>query len=397
LSRIISEILLAPEPQFSHTLKDWERICGYPSHDIRILNEAKQSIRSVLAELALDEEDTLPEELYYALQQKALKNSIKLGKILSISVDAAPDKVVESVSAFVDSSKINREIWTIKPSVLKQWLKKQPPKKLLKALKLKSIDSVLKRSKPAEILGLAYMVETPEWCAKMQACYKNLKATDFQDSKSTIIIVSKEYIEKLQKAGYDFSYHPVKPLYEAGVTLVFTPKQRFEGDVLAIAIGLLQSLINIKIYSAYFRFISVKNKFGSLLFDAVRQGFKHPSLKLGSIEWPIFQKHLVRSPQVFTAYEQPHFHLEAAAVPEVVDILVQVSPDFKFWQNTNAAVMEGKGNHVSCNLIDVVTNTVNRRKYHEGELGYMRARLWEELCLRYLEHEELEKHVFSEL
>ena len=67
MSRLISDILEAKEPEFSHNLKEWERLANFPAVDIRMTLEMKRDIKHLLGELGLDQDDTTGSELYHSL------------------------------------------------------------------------------------------------------------------------------------------------------------------------------------------------------------------------------------------------------------------------------------------------------------------------------------------
>ncbi len=157
--------------------------------------------KKALGALNLDVSDTTPRELFHALCQRAVITNQALQYELKISDTDSPEKVIKAAIEFIGTLTIKRDIWTIKHSVIKQLLKKQCPKKLLKVLGLRSIDSVLKRTSSHELITLAYQLENEEWNGKMRGFYKKLKPVDFGANKSSIYVVNKSRVEKLHKGG----------------------------------------------------------------------------------------------------------------------------------------------------------------------------------------------------
>ncbi len=387
MSRLISEILNAPEPHFAHTLQNWEQLSGHNGHDVRLTSEIVQLRKKALRELNLDENDTTSRELFHALSHRAAITNTALEAELKISVTDTPEAVVQTIVGFIDGLTIKRDIWTIKHSVIKQLLKKHPPKKLMKVLGLRSIDSVLKRMSAYELLALAYQIETDEWVAKMKGQYKKLKPADFQAFTSSICVVDQDRVEKLHKGGYKSS-RIIVPNYETGTILVVPPPKRFELDVLALTLALLQTLYELRIHSAYFRVLSVKHNFGSKLQQVLQEGLPG-SIKNMEIGWTVLQRHFTQFPESFDALEQPHLQPEDIVLVSPTEALMKVVPELTFWNDYGHVFISEGGKPVSMHLMDVITNVSNQLSYENSVTMHLQQQLWQELGLRYLQEEKL--------
>lgn len=395
MSRLISDILNAPEPRFNHTLHAWEQMSGHSGHDIRLISDIVQKRKKTLASLDLDETDTTPRELFHALCQRAVVTNQAVIDELNISETDTPEQLIDTIVSFIDKLTIKREVWTIKHSAIKQMLKNQPPKKLLKILGLRSIDSVLKRTSAYELLALAYQIENEDWTAKMQAQYKKLKPVDFQASTSTIYIVDRTRVKKLHSGGYKSS-RIVVPNYETGTILVVPPAERFNLDALAITMAVLQTLYDLRLYSAYFRLISVKPKFGSKLHNVLLNGLPG-NVQNMEIGWTVLQRHFTDSPESFTAIEQPHIQHEDIELISPLEALSEVLPDLHFW-NENGHVFIADGSRpVSLHMMDVVTNVSNKLPYEKSIHIHLQQQLWEELGLRYIKHHTIRDAVIQRI
>lgn len=395
MSRLISDILNAPEPRFSHAVHSWERMSGQTGHDIRLVSEIVQQCKQALKALGLDDTDTTPRELFFALKHRAVSTNQQLENELKINAGDSPEEVITKITALIDTLALQRDVWAVKHTVVKQLLRQQPPKKLLKILGLRSIDSVLKRTSAHELLSLAYQVEPIEWTNKMRARYKKLKPVDFQTSSSSMFIVGKPRVEKLHKGGYKSS-RIVVPNYETGTILVVPPAGRFPLDVLAMTLALLQTLYDLRVYSAYFRLISVKPRFGIRLQLVVQQGLPG-TLTETEIGWSVLQRHFTYSPESFDSIEQPHLQHEDITLVAPLTALQETLPDISFWSD-HAHVFMGDGSKpISLHLMDVVTNTSNQLSYEHSTHAHLQQQLWEELGLRYLQNETIRTAVISQI
>lgn len=395
MSRLISEILNAPEPRFNHTLHGWEQMSGRTGHDVRLISDIVQKRKKVLRALQLDETDTTPQELFHALCHRAVVTNEALATELKISDTDTSEAVINTIIAFIDTLSIKRDIWTIKHTVIKRLLKKQPPKKLLKVMGLRSIDSVLKRTSAPELITLSFQLESEEWATKIRAQYKKLKPTDFQSYTSSVFVIDSSRVQKLHAGGYTSS-RVVVPNYETGTIVVVPPASRFNMDVLAITMALLQTLYDLRAYSAYFRLISVKPEFGAKLHKAVQYGLpgKIHDLEIG---WTVLQRYFTESAESFEAVEQPHLQYDDMILISPIEALSEAVPEIRFWSDNGHVFMLDARKPVSMHLMDVITNASNKLPYEKSVHMHLQRQLWEELGLRYIQHDDLRNLVISKI
>lgn len=395
MSRLISDILGASEPHFSHALRDLEHKSGKNGHDVRLSVDVSQLKKHIIKELGFDETDTTIQELYYALRHRGVEINAALEQQLNITNDCTPEQVSQAVHAFVDSMSVGRDIWAVKHSVIKQILKKQPPKKLMKALGLRSIDSVLKRTSSYELLTLAYQLETAEWIQKTHVQFKKFTPSDFQATKSTIYLLDAARISKMHTAGFK-KHAIVVPNYETGSVLLMTPEKRFPLDTLAITLAVLQSLYDIRVYSAYFRFISVKQSFGHKVYNVMRKGLPG-GLHGNQIGWRALQKYCNQHPEQFGRIEQPHLQFDDIALTTPADLIAQHVSNAKPWIGTEFGFVHDGTRSISLHLSDVVTNASNQLSYEQSRNSHGQAALWDELSRRYLTNESVVSFVIMTL
>ncbi len=394
---MLSDILGAPEPHFSHNLRNWERLSGGNSHDVRLTSDIVHGRRKVVQQLGLDVDDTTAKELYFALRHRAAETNLQLEKRLAITGEDTPQDVAKKIVTFIDSLTLNRDVWVVKHACIKQLLKKQPPKKTLKALGLRSIDSVLKRGSGYELLTIAYHTEPAEWTNKVHGCFKKLNSTDFQAVKSQIFIVDKNRAEKLRKGGFN-SHRIIIPNFETGTVMLLPSPRRFPQDTLAMTLAILQTLYEARVYSAYFRLRSVKPDFGEYFCDAILNGLRG-NIKEHEIGWKVLQRYFAQNPQSFANVEQPHLQHEDVDVELPIETLAREFADshMPFWADAAYIFVADDDEPVSMHLLDVVTNASNQRQHTEGSTDYVQQRVWEELSHRYMQNPAFLKDVMSRI
>lgn len=395
MSRLISDILNAPEPHFSRTIQNWERLSNNAGHDLRLVSEVSAGRKFYLKNLGLDEDDTTPRELYYALRHKAADTNKKFEEKLGIKDDDSPEKVIAKVVKFIESQNLASDLWAIKPPVIKQILKKSVPKKLLKTLGLRSVDSVLKRTDPREILALAYFIESPEWTKKINTSLKNLSPNDFQNCDINILIIPQIKTKKLRKTAVK-NVGIIKTCYEIGTVIITPPAKRFNTDSLGYALILTHQLHEASVYSSYFRYISVKNDFGHRFVQAIREGLPGKLNQL-SIGWKPLHQHLQANPETFSKIEQPYLQTEHIAHPSPYQLMENLIPDGNFWKGGDIVFMTDNKHTASVNLVDVIINSSNGTVFENSKNPYLQSQLWQNLGSRYLQNGQIEALVISDI
>jgi hypothetical protein len=191
MSRRIARILDEPEPIVSKFLKEIEEKNGFPSHDARFLAENIQRIRSKLAELGLDPDDTTGEELYQALLIKFEKNS-RLFDIQFGAEDMVFEEKAAKAAQIVSQCYALQSQWAIKSQIAKNILRGLPPKRVMKHLGYRSIESMLKRENTGELYLAADLLESASWQKIRAKLISRLNQTDFELRPVHFVLLSRQ-------------------------------------------------------------------------------------------------------------------------------------------------------------------------------------------------------------
>lgn len=84
MSKVIAQLLDEPERLVSRAIAQIEAKNGYPNHDVRLIAENIQRIRTKIAELGMDPDDTTGPELYHALIAKFQADSLAMEEALNM-------------------------------------------------------------------------------------------------------------------------------------------------------------------------------------------------------------------------------------------------------------------------------------------------------------------------
>lgn len=380
MARLISDILQAPEPAFTHELKRLEALAGNPKIDLKLISELVQKAQTLAGELGLDRQDTTAKELYYALNKQVLRDNNSLAQKLGITESNSPEEVTRACVDYFEQFAKGTLLWTVKASVIRAQLKKNPPKRTLKILGLRSIDSAIKRESVSQLALFATFCESKTWNDNYNLMASKIKNNDFDRKPINISIVEKKRIDKLLKAGAQLGHFIYKHDETAGI-IVVSPSRRFSGDVLYIFDSLLKESNELRRWSAFAKYASVRADFSKWLVTMRIRGFDHASTQYFKLGWsPLHQllhkKSLAAGPAIF----EPHLDHE--------DVELFDHGKDRIWQYSYL-VKGGDGLIISCNISDAILNATNQTPPERAVNIHGRRALYNELFSRYLNDERV--------
>ncbi len=393
MSKLISDILTAPEPAFGNVVQDWESLSGRQGLDVRLALEIDAGLQQVLTSLGLDHRDTTDSELYHALASRAALDNDKLAQHIGVGEADSPEAMCRKVLVFVRTITDEQAIWAVKPSVIKRLLRAAPPKKLMKLGGQRSIDSVLKREPLGELLATAHVVELPVWTAKLRGAYKKLKASDFDYQKSEMQLISPKRLAALREHDIVIQ-QPVVPVRELGSCLIIPPRERFRGDVLLLTHLLLEAGREAQMYGTFYKALAGQPTFGEVFARTIGKGMQPVARQVFGIDWSVLHGLTARDDNPFAHDFGLGPDTDDVTVPSTAMILSEHLPDFSFWHGH----FVGRGTPdgpVSCHLGDVIVNLANQAPYARRVSHYVQASLWDEFCARYLSHPAVAQKVLK--
>lgn len=139
-----------------------ESLSGYNGEDVRLLASAKQAVAAKIASLGLDGYDTTSHELFHALQVKLDKDSQHLAQALGFKSSEQVDSQTQRLINFISYASRD-EVLALKPAVIKDILRHSPPKRLMKRLHYRSLESMLKHESASQLFTGARALESGLW------------------------------------------------------------------------------------------------------------------------------------------------------------------------------------------------------------------------------------------
>lgn len=395
MTRLLSDLLEAPEPFFQQSLRQLERIAGHPGADIRLSSDITSGMHRKITELGLDSQDTTGRELYAALGSRVHQDEKQLRESA-----AGKSSVLDGVGLAVLLLKLESaplKTYAMKSAAMRRVLRLQPPRKTMKALGYRSIDSLLKHESPAAICAAAWLCESRAWISKLHASYAKLKAVDFEIRQLTIEHPSAERWHKFTETIVAASRHQVLGLVELGAVVVLpSPQQRPVLEILPSLVLGFHAINNAVIAGSYIQLHQLQKDFGQAVQQAVlgRMEINHPSLDM-PVLWQQVHEYIRRQKGEVSHEFQELSDAFHSGWLSVEDRLASIVPGAEFWQQSSFLALHDGIRAVPLNLTDAVLSHCNALAYERRMTQHFKQSLGNELLLRYLSQERLRQTVLD--
>lgn len=403
MTRFLSESLQAPEPFFRLQLRRLEQAHGNPAADIRLTTAVTRTVQSKLKQLGLDPHDTTAKELYGALNIRLATDEARLIKRLRTTAArhiSAEAEVVAGMVHALESLPLNRSCYGLKPVAFRRLMKALPPKKAMKQLGYRSLDSMLKQETAAGVLAAAIICEAPTWRKHLLDHYKKLTPQDFETRRLAIVHPNTKRWHALTASAVARQKHNLLAFPEIGaIVLLPLPTQLPTGAVTASLALALHALNEVRASSTFLKLCQVRPDFGTIVQTiATAEPQLQAQLLDKRVPWQLVQRYYARLQQHFREeLFEPHIRLEDLSWHGVEQAMSLIEPSLHFWQHSAHLGVLHERRAVSLNIVDVALNVCNSRSFEQRLHGYFQKSLWHELSLKYLQPATVEQTVLAEL
>lgn len=358
-----------------------------------------QKVRTKIAELGLDPTDTTGPELYGALQARIKRDETFVREALGIAAAASPDEVLSRVQHFLSRQQTIQNTFALKSTAAKKLLKKKVPKRAMKQLGYRSLDSMLKHESVAEIYAAAAMSESAAWHKGFREQYTKLQPGDFEQRPLSIIYPkAKRWATSAESFVYT-TKHNMLSFRELGSIVILPLSAPLEGLAITTVVLALHFANDIRTYSSFVKLQQVKSTFGKIMQQtAASEPMTSAYLAGQPVSWKVIQRYYGRiqpshHPEVF----EPHVQAEDLQWHDAGAVLATLQPALRFWQDTEYVCMLHEDQPVSFNILDVALGYCNKLSFADRIVHFVREHLWHELMSRYLHQENLETAVHQQL
>jgi hypothetical protein len=395
----LAELLQAEQPLFSIMLEQLERASGRPSVDVRLLAEIVGKVHLKTKALGLDPHDTTGPEYYHALQDLVGKHDGFMAARLGVKDSADVRAVMAKAVPFVASLDIPKTAWVMKLSSAKRLLKQVPPKQVMKHLRYRSVDSMLKREPICEIFGSLRFAESPAWQRSFLKKYASLTPMDFEVRKIEIINFDSKKWDGIADEFVQASRNNVTHLKELGVVLVLPlPLKRMSGVTLPTLARVVHSINEIRLYSAYFKMRQFSAKFGAIVAEILTKDAGQLTVAGHNVHWRSVHGHFAKSEYVEHAeLFEPHLQREDLEWRKVEEVLYKIEPALHFWHDMDFVAAYRGGETISFNLVDNALNYANKLPYTKRISQNFKNSLMNEIMIRYIGQPPLKRLITEQL
>jgi len=396
MSRLLAELLGAPELTFRSRLHQLEQASGAPAADVRLTAQIHQANHFKLRALHLDAHDTTGQELYAALNERYIRDDQLASKEL---LDQTGD-VMLAVKQAVGRLPLPEDAFSLKPAVAKKLLKANVPKTTMKLLGYRSSESLFKHEPVAAVQAVAEILESNTWRKQYQKALAALTPADFEQKPAGVTYVSHERWQKVSAHESLIRQHHIIANQLSGQVILLPYGVIMPVAPMLTSLVLVVRAINqVAAASSYLKVHQTRPDLG--VAAAELQLLKSaPLLTLidEPVSWHLIQRFYYRfkdyyRAELFEPYLQPSDFQWLAAE----SVLAHLVPDLTFWRGSSQLAQLRDGQSVSYNLHDVALNACNQLPYAERVTRHHKESLWHELLLHYLRPAHVEQAIIGRM
>jgi len=289
------------------------------------------------------------------------------------------------------------KLFVLKKEKAAEILRKNPPLNILKALKYKDIEELLKNEDLNEVFCALRFVETNDWMHKtFDETYKKLTAQDFEKRDVKLLVLSGKWL-KIAEKFVQKKYHNVSHLKELGTIFIIPLKIETPGETLRVFSLILHYLHETKFYSELIEKYSQQPDFGDKIIELLKGSNPNENVKA---DWLIIQQYLAKNNEDDPRLFLPHINPEALHWKKAEQDIARLGERFENiniemwldvdWVGAFFKVNALREELVSFDLIDSCMSLVSKEQrikylYHHQEA------LWNHIFEEYMGAANLEK------
>ena len=367
----------------------------------KIVQENEEQIKDRLLVLGVSR-DAGVKEIYDALISKIeaddnlIFNSLG-GAVCNNQKDC--NKILEKAKKV---AAVNHGFFLKKEKAL-EFLRKEPPKKVMSYLGYQSVDEMINKENFLELYSALRFLEGSDWLNQVFfKQYENLTPEDFEE-RPVVVHALNEKWGKIAEKFVVKKWHNISHLKELGVVFVIPISLGISGEILRMLSLIFHYLHEIPFYSEIFKKISeVPGTFSENFVSLLRGDVLERRLPEGNkAQRLVVQRYLAKDDENDWRLFIPRINPEAMhwlkAEEDLVKMAVQAdgySEEMQFWHNLDWVgdyFKDEIGNDVlvSFNLVDTVMSLVKQKEFVKYLYHHQEA-LWNKIFMEYFSPKELE-------
>ena len=394
MSKYLGQLMQADQRSLDSIIQRLELMCLRPGVDTKLTAEVITVSREKVRQLGLDPQESTKQELYYGLLARAQTDDDVLRRKLDISQSSDAHDIANKIAQTCQKLVTKDIVVCMQPATVKLILKSVPPKRTLRLLHFRSIDSVLKRENPLALYALAMKIEDKSWHTQIQARLKRLQPRDAREASVQIISLPAEWLDKLNEYSFD---NFIMPVPEIGSILLFpTVPFSTKGAVLLAITLVLQASQRLAVESMPYRTRALTIGYERMLPD-IAAGVLEELEPIHGLQpnWnAVYQLLAEREYKQIGDFE---FILSDLEWQSTETKLASIASELDFWVNTHYLGFPNDQLPISMHVVDAAANLVLKKQFNNQIVSHLKSSLWNELQLRYLHQENIEKSLISQL
>ncbi len=401
MAKFLRDLLDAEEPLFTTALQQLESASGKTGADIKLIGDITAMAHDNLRAMGLNPAASTGPEVYQALLARVEQDIVRLKKVIGANDSDEVRHLVPLMIAAAESVTFNRTVFVLKHSKAKEFLRTMPPKKLMEKLGYDTVDAMIEHEDFDEIYTALRFSEGGDWLNAYNELFKTVTPHDYEERPLRIIAMNHDKYVDLASEFVKKKLHNVTHTKEMGIIVVVPMHARtMRGLVLKTLPLLLHYMNEVKLYSTFFKLKSAKPHFGETVVNTLIADPGTGGQMVGKyVHWRVIQRYLGKHKEdaISSAAFEPHVQPEDLHWRRAEDLLYQIDPELRFWQNRDYVALNYDGFPVAFNLFDVSFAYSNKEPY-EGRYAYhFRESLWNELFARYMGFKNLETQILEQL
>jgi hypothetical protein len=370
----------------------------------RIVEDNEKAIKNRLMILDVGNgRNASAEEIYYALISKVEADDNKISEALNRPVCSRTADCERILAVSKKVAGVNHGFF-LKEEKAVEFLKKEPPEKILSYLGYDSVDKMLAKESLLEVYSALRFVEGSDWLNDVFfKQYESLKVSDFEERPIVVQALGERWV-KAADSFMQKKWHNISHLKELGVVFVIPATLGIPGELLRMMSLIFHYLHEIPFYSDLFRRAAeTPVTFAPSVISLLRGDVTERKIPEGDKSlWLVVQRYLAKDDENDWRLFAPHINPEALHWQRTEEDLVKAGsvidgfgPDLVFWQDLGWVgdyFKDDAGNEilVSFDLVDTVMSLVMKKElvkylYHHQEA------LWNKIFTEYMGEDQLEK------
>ncbi len=397
MTKLLVELLAVDSRKFKDYIDRLEHVCMRPGVDVRLGAEILTRSRDKITELGLDVTDTTAEELFFALKHKLARDEQTVKQQLGIkNAKASNHKNLEHIASVIERLSAREKSLSLTSAGVKRILNAVPPKRTMKALKFRSLESVMKRHDPKVLYALACMVESGSWHAQVHAKIRRLNARDIQWQSISCSVVPEQWYTRLKDVLSDNG--ALHANNELGIVCVLPVVDTTHVGATVLLLGMgLQAASSIAIQSLPYKKLSLSQGFETIVTTIASGSVP----KLSSIHgltpsWRAVYE-LLGKRHVSLMHDDVEFAVFDLFWESTETKLASIDSQMDFWVDTHYLGAHASLKPVSFHVLDVAISLLGNVEYGRHANIHLESSLWNELQIRYLREEVLSRTLVSQL